>query len=322
MKAIVQQNNILGWHDIPEPVPSRGEVLIRIKATAVNRADLAQRRGQYPPPKGETDIMGLECAGVIESVGEGVSQYTPGDRVCALLTGGGYAERVVVPAGQVLPIPGTLDFAQASSLPEAFATAYLNIFLEALAQRGETVLIHAGASGVGTAAIQLCRAFRSPCFVTVGDERKVELCKSLGAETGWVRTKSDFSIQVNEISNGRGVDVILDPVGSSYLKQNLACLAVDGRLVFIGVMGGSESTFPIRDLMVKRQRLIGSTLRARSISAKARIMDGLRTRVWPLVASEHIRPVIHRVYPIQDVEQAHVELANNQTVGKIVLMIE
>ena len=322
MKAVIQKDNTLLWTEVPDLTPKRGEVLIRVKASAVNRADLAQRQGRYPPPKGESEIMGLECSGIVEEIGKGVGRFQLGDRVCALLAGGGYAESVTVPAGQVLPIPANLSFEQAACLPEVFATAYLNLYLEANTIPGETVLVHAGASGVGTAAIQLCRVFQNPCFVTVGDQTKLARCKQLGATAGWIRHDREFKEGALEQTDGRGVDVILDPVGASYLDHNLACLATDGRLVIIGVMGGVDAKLPLRQIMVKRQRIIGSTLRARPIASKAKVMELLCSQVWPNIENGRISPILHATYPIQEVESAHQEVAANKTIGKVVLRVD
>lgn len=321
MKAIQVENDTLTWDDVPNLTPCRGEVLIEIFATAVNRADLAQRAGRYPPPSGASEILGLECAGVIVDIGEGVAASRLGQRVCALLSGGGYAEYVTAPSSQVVRIPDGLDFIHATALPEVFATAYVNLFLEAQLKPGESALLHAGASGVGTAAIQLCREFQNTCFVTAGTDAKIEYCRSLGATNGCVRTESNFADCVLEWTAGHGVNVILDPVGGSYLEDNLRCLAHDGRLVVIGLMGGGSATLPLRPLMAKRQRIIGSTLRARNIAAKARIMSELEAKVWPLIDAEKIVPVVQEVYSIQIVEQAHEQIASNTTIGKIVLQV-
>ena len=321
MKAIQVENDTLRWEETNVPSLRRGEVLLEVHATAVNRADLSQRAGKYPPPPDESEILGLECAGVVVEVGEGVPASKLGNRVCALLAGGGYAEYVAVPSSQAVRIPNELDFLQATALPEVFATAYLNLFLEARLSAGESVLLHAGASGVGTAAIQLCREFKNTCFVTVGSEPKLEHCRRLGAENGIVRTQTNFADSVLEWTEGRGVDVILDPVGGSYLEDNLHCLSTDGRLVVIGLMGGGTATVPLRPMMVKRQRIIGSTLRARTIAAKARVMTALERNIWPLIDSGSIKPVIDRVYSIREVEQAHKLVASNSTIGKVLLQV-
>jgi putative PIG3 family NAD(P)H quinone oxidoreductase len=298
-----------------------GQVRIAVQATAVNRADLVQRSGGYPPPPGASDILGLECAGEVTQVGEGVTRVQTGDLVCALLAGGGYAEQVVAPAGQVLKVPEGFDAVRAAAIPEVFATAYLNLYMEAALAKGERVLLHAGASGVGTAAIQLCRAFHNPCLVTAGGQDKIERCVALGADGGADRHAGGFEDTVKAWTDNAGADVILDPVGAAYLEQNLRCLAPGGRLVLIGLMGGAQSQLNLGLMMMKRLRVIGSTLRARPVSEKAAVMDALKARVWPLFESGRIEPIIESVIPIQEAERAHALMASNQTVGKIVLSL-
>ncbi len=321
-RAVLIEDNRLLWSEVPALKPEIGEVLIDNKASAVNRADLVQRQGSYPPPPGASEILGLECAGIVKSVGEGVTRCSVGDRVCALLSGGGYATEVVAPAGQVLPIPKGFSFTQAAALPEVFATAWLNLFMEARLQSGEYVLLHAGASGVGSAAIQLCRAFDVQAFVTVGNQSKLEFCIQLGAVNGIDRHKGKFVEQAQAWTQGKGFDVILDPVGGNYLKDNLRSLATDGRLVVIGLMGGATAEIPLAGMMVKRQRIIGSTLRARSIASKSMVMDSLKRNVWPLLEAGTVKPVIDKVIAIQEVEKAHSLVESNQTIGKVVLAID
>ena len=323
MKAIVVDGDSLAWADAEIGEPGPGEVRIANRASAVNRADLAQRQGGYPPPPGASEILGLECAGVVESVGEGVTRVEPGDRVCALLAGGGYAERVLAPAGQVLKIPGDLSFTEAAALPEVFATAYLNLFVEGGLRFGETALLHAGASGVGTAGIQLCREFGSPCFVTAGSDDKIARCVELGASGGCNRHTEQFADQVAEWTDGAGLDVILDPVGAAYLQDNLRSLKPDGRLVIIGLLGGADLSVPrgLGMMMMQRLRIVGSTLRARSIARKAAVMDALKERVWPAIAAGRIRPVIEAVVPMPDTDRAHRLIAGNETFGKVVLEV-
>lgn len=320
MKAIQIDDDRLRWTETEDPVLGTGSVRIRVLASAVNRADLVQRSGGYPPPPGASPILGLECAGEVLEVGEGVSRVRPGDRVCALLAGGGYAEQVVVPAGQVLPIPDGLDFHQAAAVPEVFATAYLNLFMEAGLTLGEKTLLHAGASGVGTAAIQLCALKGNDCFVTVGSQDKIERCVALGAAAGWIRHDGPFLDAVKSWS-GEGVDVILDPVGAQYLHDNLALLRTDGRLVIIGLMGGVEAGVNLGLMMVKRLRIIGSTLRARTPAAKAQVMDRLRDEVWPHFESGRIEPVVEEIIPIEEADKAHRLIADNRTFGKVVLSV-
>ncbi|HEY5680718.1 MAG TPA: NAD(P)H-quinone oxidoreductase [Pseudomonadales bacterium] len=318
MKAVIIEGERLSWQEAEEPQAGVGEVLIAVHATAVNRADLVQRSGGYPPPPGASKILGLECAGEVLAIGEGVTRVKPGDRVCALLAGGGYAERVAVPAGQVLPVPSGLDMLQAAALPEVFATAYLNLYTEARLERGERVLIHAGASGVGTAAIQLCSTTSNPCFVTVGNPQKIERCVALGAEGGWDRHQGSF---LEAVRQWGGVDVVLDPVGAGYLADNLSCLNIDGRLSLIGLMGGVQSEINLATVVMKRIRIIGSTLRARSAAAKSLVMDGLQRDVWPHLEAGSIVPIIDEVLPIESAERAHELMAGDQTFGKLVLQI-
>ena len=320
MKAIQVEDGKLVWTDAEAGAVGVGEVRIRVAATAVNRADLVQRTGGYPPPPGASPILGLECSGDVLEVGEGVSRVSVGDAVCALLAGGGYAEEVIVPAGQVLPIPAGLSMTEAAALPEVFATAYLNLFMEANTSLGETVLLHAGASGVGTAAIQLCKQRGNPCFVTAGNPEKIERCLALGAEGGWNRHDGDFVEPVKAWAP-TGVDVILDPVGAGYLADNLAVLGLDGRLVIIGLMGGAEASVNLGLMMVKRQRIIGSTLRARSVAAKATVMDALHAEVWPHIESGAIRPIVEAIIPIEEAERAHALVAADQTFGKVVMAV-
>ncbi len=320
MKAIRIDDGRLVWAEADLPAVGIGDVRIRVHASAVNRADLVQRSGSYPPPPGASPILGLECAGEVLETGEGVGRVAVGDRVCALLAGGGYAEEVVVPAGQVLPVPGNLSFQEAAAIPEVFATAWLNVFMEAGARLGERVLLHAGASGVGTAAIQLCGLKGNPCFVTAGAAEKIGRCVELGADGGWNRHEGSFVDAVKAWAPS-GADVILDPVGAGYLADNLAVLGPDGRLVVIGLMGGAQAEVNLGILMVKRQRIIGSTLRARSVAAKAAVMDELAAEVWPHFESGRIRPIVETVIPIEEAERAHDLVAADQTFGKVVLAV-
>ena len=323
MKAIRVAGERLVWTDADAPAgePGPGYVRISIRASAVNRADLLQRAGGYPPPPGASDILGLECAGVVEAVGDGVARVGVGDSVCALLAGGGYAEAVVVPAGQVLKLPRGLSFVEAASLPEVFATAYLNLYMEARLRFRETALLHAGASGVGTAAIQLCREFGNPCYVTAGSGSKVARCVELGAAAGCDRHTASFADEVREWTAGEGVDVILDPVGGAYLVDNLRALKLEGRLVVIGLMDGARAELPLGAVLAKRLSIVGSTLRSRTIAQKAAVMDALRDRVWPKIEAGAIRPVIDTVFPMDRAEEAHSLIASNETFGKVVLEI-
>ena len=316
----VSETGDLLWTEAADLVPSPAEILIDVKATAINRADLMQRKGLYPPPPGAPETMGLECAGIVMAVGRDVTHHQVGDRVCALLAGGGYAEQAVVDQGSALKIPDNLDFEQAAAIPEVFATAWLNLFIEAALQPGERVVLHAGASGVGTAAIQLCHAFGSESFVTAGSASKIEACLKLGAKGGHNRRDSGF-IDALRALWPQGADVILDPVGASYLAENLEALTLNGRLVLIGLMGGSRSEIDLAKLMMKRLRVVGSTLRARPLEEKASIMAELSQYVWPKISQGEIVPIIQQVFPIQSASAAHELMASDVTIGKVVLKV-
>ncbi len=316
----VSETGDLLWTEAPNLAPGPAEILIDVKATAINRADLMQRKGFYPPPPGAPETMGLECAGVVAAVGRDVTHHQVGDRVCALLAGGGYAEQAVVDQGSALKIPENLDFEQAAAIPEVFATAWLNLFIEAGLQPGERVILHAGASGVGTAAIQLCRAFGSESFVTAGSSEKIEACLKLGAKGGQNRREGGF-IDALRALWPQGADVILDPVGAGYLAENLEALTLNGRLVLIGLMGGSRSEVDLATLMMKRLSVIGSTLRARPLEEKASIMAELGQYVWPKISQGEIVPIIQQVFPIQAAGAAHELVASDATIGKVVLKV-
>ena len=321
MYAIQVDGEGLAWAPFEPTVCREGEVRIGIQATAINRADLIQRSGGYPPPPGASPIMGLECAGEVLEIGEGVTRVQLGDRVCALLSGGGYATEVVVPAGQVLPLPAGLSMPQAAAIPEVFATAYLNLYMEGALKAGERVLLHAGASGVGTAAIQLLKQSGNPSYVTAGGADKIDQCIALGADRGFDRHDGSFVDDVRAWAGEAGVDLVLDPVGAGYLADNLTVLALGGRLVLIGLMSGAQTEINLGALMMKRARLIGSTLRARPIAEKAQVMDGLARDVWPDLAEGHIKPIIEARFPIEETAKAHELLASNTTVGKVVLEV-
>lgn len=322
MKAVhVAPDQSLSWQETETPAAGPGEVLIKVHATAINRADLLQRRGGYAPPPGASAVMGLECAGTIEALGSGVTTFKPGDRVCALLAGGGYAEYAAAPAGSVVPVPRGYSFAHGAALPEVFATAWLNLFMEAGLQPGEKVILHAGASGVGTAAIQLCRSFGNPCFVTAGSEDKINTCIELGATDGSNRHTESFFEKASRFVGTTGAGVILDPVGGAYLEDNLKLLGLNGRLVLIGLMGGNTASISLGLLMMKRARIIGSTLRGRPNTEKAAVMQALREKVWPRIENGDIRPIVDSTFPIQEVEAAHALVASDKTTGKVVLVV-
>ena len=282
---------------------------------------MLQRSGNYPVPPGASPILGLECSGIVEEVGGQVKNFIKGDEVCALLAGGGYAEKVSVPSGQVLKVPKGFSFEQAAALPEVFATAYFNLYMEANLSEGEKTLIHAGASGVGTAAIQICKAKGNPCFVTAGTKEKISRCMELGAEGGTVRNEENFADAVAKWTDNNGVQVILDPVGANYLEDNMKSLTLEGRLVMIGLMGGAKTSINLGLLMMKRLRIIGSTLRAQPIPKKTEIMNNLNENIWPLLESGDIKPIIDTVIPIEEVDKAHELMESNQTFGKVILKV-
>ncbi len=325
MKAIVvqtdQQNRPLVWQESPEPSFGADEVLVDIYATALNRADLMQRAGNYPPPPGAPDILGLEMAGRIAAVGDKVTGWQVGDRVCALLPGGGYAERVNVPQRMLMPVPAGWSFEQAAGLPEVFLTAFVNLFMEAGIQPGETALIHGGASGVGTAGIQLLRAAGNPVFVTAGTDEKTARCRELGATLAINYKKEDFAERILADTNGEGVDVILDMVGAAYLERNLRLLKLRGRLVFISMLSGGKTEINLGTLMGRRLRLIGSVLRSRSLAEKVEIKERFMERFWSRLEDGSIQPIIDSVYPIEQANQAQQYMADNQNTGKIILKV-
>jgi tumor protein p53-inducible protein 3 len=309
------------WQEAEDPVGGPDDVLIDVYAAAVNRADLQQRAGMYPPPPGAPTVLGLDMAGQIVTVGDNITGWCAGDRVCALLPGGGYAEQVVVPAQMLMPIPTAWSYEQAAALPEVFLTAFLNIFGEAGFQAGDFVLVHGGASGVGTAAIQLVKKAGGRIVVTAGTTDKVVRCLDLGADLAINYREDDFVQRVREYTAGRGVDIILDMVGAEYLDRNLRLLKTEGRLVFIATLGGSRAEINIGSLMGRRLRLIGSVLRSRSLEEKVAIKDRFMGRFWPALEDGSIQPVIDSVYPIEQANEAHQRMADNQNIGKIVLKV-
>lgn len=311
----------LSWGDAPAPTAGPHDVVVDVHATAVNRADLLQRRGFYPPPPGESEILGLEAAGVVASVGGNVTRCKVGDRVCCLLAGGGYAEQIVVNEAMALPIPDGLDFVQAAAIPEAFYTAFVNIVQEASLAAGERVLIHAGASGVGTAAIQLVKARGAVAYVTAGSDDKLARCKALGADAGINYKTESFADRIAELTEKKGVDVILDCVGGSYLEGNVASLRSRGRLVIIGLMGGTKADVNLGLLVSRRLRIVGSVLRPRSLAEKTAITEAFRAEVLPLFVSGTLKPIVDEVYPIAEAAAAHDYVAANRNFGKVVLTI-
>ena len=303
----------------PMPEPATGEVLIRVAAAGVNRPDVMQRRGVYPPPPGASDIPGLEVAGTIEHVGPGVSEWRGGDRVCALVTGGGYAEYCIAPAPQCLPVPEGLDLIDAAAIPETFFTVWANVFDRGALRAGERALFHGGSSGIGTTAIQLAAARGAHVLVTAGSEEKCRACERLGAERAINYRTEDFVEVVNAATGGRGVDLILDIMGGDYLDRNLHALAIDGRLIQIGLMGGSEATIDLRRILGRRLTVTGSTLRPRSVEEKGAIAAALLREVWPLLESGGVRPIVYRAFPLDQAAAAHRLMESSEHIGKIVL---
>jgi putative PIG3 family NAD(P)H quinone oxidoreductase len=310
---------VLQWTEVEDPVPEPGEVLIDIVASGVNRADLMQRQGFYPPPPGAPLYPGLECSGTIAAVGEGVTEWKPGDEVCALLAGGGYAERVAVPAGQVLPAPSSVTLTAAAALPETACTVYANVFQAARLSAGETLLVHGGASGIGTMAIQLAKNAGATVAVTAGSAEKLATCRELGADVGINYREEDFVQRIKDATQGKGADVILDIMGASYLARNVDALAVDGRLASIGMQGGSKAELDLGKLMTKRGTVMATTLRARPPEQKAAIVGAAREHVWPLVDAGKVRPVIYRELPVHEAAEAHRIMAASTHIGKILL---
>jgi len=304
----------------PVPAPGPGEVLVRVSAAGVNRPDLMQRQGLYPPPPGASDIPGLEIAGTVAAVGAGVAGLAVGDAVCALVSGGGYAEWCLAAEPLCLPIPPGLDFAQAAALPETLFTVWTNLFdsERGRLQAGESLLVHGGSSGIGVAAIQLARAFGARVFATAGSAEKCRFCEGLGAAAVNYR-EQDFVEAVMAQTEGKGVDVILDMVGGDYLQRNLSCLRQDGRLVQIAFQNGPKTQINLTPILLKRLTLTGSTLRPRSVAEKAAIARGLREKVWPLLASGRVRPVVQAVLPLTEAAAAHRLLESGVPIGKIVL---
>ncbi|MBU0808457.1 MAG: NAD(P)H-quinone oxidoreductase [Gammaproteobacteria bacterium] len=317
MKALQGVEGRVEWVEHPAPACDIGEIRIRVAAAGLNRADLLQRAGLYPPPPGITEVLGLECAGIVSEVGAGCD-WKVGDRVCALLSGGGMAEEAVVDARHALPVPDGVTLHEAAALPEVYATAWLNLFQLAALKPGQKVLLHAGASGVGSAAIQLCKAFGSPTWVSVGSPERLAYCESLGAQGGVLRGEQ----QLQALRDFAPFDVILDPVGGSYAALNLGLLAQDGRWVNIGLLGGRKAELDLGLLLGKRIQLIGSTLRNRDEQFKADLLRDVQQFVWPLFAEGRLSPQLQQAYALKDAEAAFASLASNQVSGKLVLVID
>ncbi len=322
MRAVLAESpggpEVLRVTDVPEPEAGPGEVTIRVAATAVNRADTMQREGMYPPPPGVTDVLGLECSGTVTALGDGVEHLAVGEEVCALLAGGGYAETVVVPAGQVMPLPAGVDLVTAAALPEVACTVWSNVFMRAALRPGETLLVHGGAGGIGTMAIQLAHHLGARVMTTAGTAEKRATCAELGADVTIDYREQDFVEIVRDLG---GADVILDNMGASYLGRNVDALATEGRLVVIGMQGGVKGELNLATLLGKRGAVIATSLRARPAEDKAAICAGVVEHVWPLVAQGHVRPIVHATMPLDQARAAHELMGASGHTGKIVLTL-
>ncbi|MFM7597993.1 MAG: NAD(P)H-quinone oxidoreductase [Actinomycetota bacterium] len=325
MRAIVITEpggpDVLSWQEVAEPALGPGEVLVDVVATAVNRADLLQRQGFYPPPPGAPDWPGLECSGVIARIGDGVTSHAVGDEVCCLLSGGGYAERVVVPAGQAMALPPGIGVVEAAGLPEVACTVWSNLAMVAHLQRGDWLLVHGGGSGIGTMAIQVARALGARVAVTAGSQAKLDACAALGAEVLINYREQDFVEAISVETGGRGVDVILDNMGAAYLERNIEALARNGRIVIIGMQGGIRTELDITTLLRRNAAVHATTLRGRPTSEKVEICLEVERHVWPWIGAGIVKPVIDRVMPITDAAAAHHALEAGEVTGKIVLKV-
>lgn len=324
MRAIVPSGpggpDVLTYVEVPDPEPGPGEVLLDVAATAVNRADLLQRQGHYPPPPGASEILGLECSGTVAALGAEVDDLEVGQEVCALLAGGGYATRVAVPAGQVMPLPGGVDLTTAAALPEVAATVWSNVMMVAGLRSGDTFLVHGGAGGIGTFAIQLARAVGARVLATAGTPAKLDLCRELGADVAIDYREQDFVEVVAEVTDGHGVDVLLDNMGASYLSRNLTALATEGRLVVIGLQGGTKAEIDLNALLRKRAAVVATNLRGRPVGEKTSICAAVAEHAWPLVADGTIRPVVGRTLPLAEAAEAHRLMESGEGTGKILLV--
>jgi putative PIG3 family NAD(P)H quinone oxidoreductase len=324
MRAVVitepGEPEVLRWLEVPDPVPGPGEVIIDVAAAGVNRADLMQRQGFYPPPAGAPPYPGLECSGRVRAVGEAVTSWRPGDEVCALLTGGGYAEQVAVPEGQLLPVPENVAVTTAAAFPETACTVYSNVFQLARLASGEMLLVHGGSSGIGTMAIQLAKAFGARVACTAGSQQKLARCRELGADVAVNYRTEDFVAAVRGATGGAGADVILDIIGASYLARNPAALATGGRLVVIGRQGGSRAELDLGVLQAKRASLHATTLRARPTEEKAAVVTAVRDHVWPLISAGRVAAVVDRELPMSQAARAHRVMAAGEHIGKILLL--
>lgn len=323
MRAVVATEpggpEVLAVTDLPDPEPAAGEVVIEVAAAGLNRADLLQRQGHYPPPPGASEVLGMECSGRIVAIGDGVTGWSVGDEVCALLAGGGYATKVAVPAGQVMPVPAGVDLVTAAALPEVACTVWSNVFMIGALKPSESVLVHGGAGGIGSLAIQLAHALGSRVFTTVGTPEKAQLVAELGADVVINYREGDFVRVVTDLSGGTGVDVILDNMGAKYLARNISSLAPEGRLVVIGLQGGAKAELDINALLRKRAAVIATNLRGRSTEGKAAICRSVVEHVWPLVEAGDVKAVVHDVLPLERAGDAHRLMESGSHSGKILL---
>ncbi|MFF5252483.1 NAD(P)H-quinone oxidoreductase [Streptomyces leeuwenhoekii] len=310
----------LVWDEVPDPVPGEGEVLVEVVASAVNRADIMQRQGFYDPPPGAPRHPGLECSGRIAALGPGVTGWSVGDEVCALLGGGGYAQKVAVPAGQLLPVPDGVGLKEAAALPEVVCTVWSNVFMVAHLRPGETLLVHGGSSGIGTMAIQLAKAVGAKVAVTAGTGQKLERCAELGADILINYREQDFVAEIKRATDGAGADVILDNMGAKYLDRNVQALAVNGRLAIIGLQGGTKGELNIGALLAKRAAVSATSLRARPLEEKTAIVSAVREHVWPLFAAGRLRPVVDREMPMSEASAAHRVVEESGHIGKVLLV--
>ncbi|GAB7520380.1 NAD(P)H-quinone oxidoreductase [Rhodococcus sp. 27YEA6] len=316
---------VMKWAQQPDPELPRGHVLVEVAATAVNRADLLQRQGFYPPPPGASDILGLECSGVITELGEDVTGWSDGDEVCALLAGGGYAEKVAVPATQLLPVPAGVDLRVAASLPEVACTVWSNVVMRGGLRRGQVLLVHGGGGGIGTHAIQVGKALGARVAVTAGSEDKLNRCRELGADILINYRDSDFVASLAEATDNHGADVVLDNMGASYLGRNVDALAMDGHVVIIGMQGGRKGEVDIAKLMGKRGNITSTGLRGRPLTGpggKADIVADVRAKLWPLIADGSVQPIVSTELPITEAPLAHQLLDSPETVGKVILTVK
>ncbi len=310
---------VLKMHSMPVPEPGPGEVLIKVAAAGVNRPDVMQRKGLYPPPPGATDVPGLEVSGTVVSVGQNVSKPPINSEVCALVTCGGYAEYCLAAASICLPVPEKISLVNAAGIPETFFTVWTNVFKRGQLKAGESLLVHGGSSGIGTTAIQLGKAFGATVYTTAGTSDKCEFCNNLGADAAINYREQNFSEEINRLTEGKGVNVILDMVGGPYFPKNIRLLADEGRLVQIALMQGSKAEVDFRSLLLKRVTLTGSTLRPRSVEEKTKIAQALQKNVWPLLESGAIRPIIHQTFPLKQASEAHRLMESSAHIGKILL---